>query len=435
MFFLLILKKITIIMNDLFYRFGVALAIGLLIGLERQFKKSDDSQQFLFGGIRTFPLLALTGCAAAMLGDLTNSPWGFIWPIAIAGAFLVVAYFGTVKNGVLGMTTEVAALITMIIGFLCYYGQLELAAALGIVTLMLLSLKVEMHKLSKTLTQDEIVSLAKFGLMTAIVLPILPDEPTLPPPFDVLVLRNIWWMVILVTAIGMVGYFLKKLVGNQKAIVLTGFLGGLVSSTAVTLSFSAQSKDRPDLSKLFATAIIVAWVTMFIRVIVEVAVVNPSLVAEMWIPMMAAAVVGGLYCWYLTKKDKESHESVNVDIAVEKPFSLKKSLTFGALYAAVIVIANVAQIHFGEGGIYLSAIAAGFTDVDAITLSMAEMSHESSRTVEPHVAIKAITLAAVSNTVVKASIVMTTAHKLLKKEILPGVILIILAAIGAAFFI
>lgn len=124
------------------------------------------------------------------------------------------------------------------------------------------------------LTREEIVGLAKFGLMTAIVLPILPDEPTLLAPFDVLILRNIWLMVVLVTAIGMVGYFLKKLIGNRKAIVLTGFIGGLVSSTAVTLSFSSLSNGRPTLSKAFAIAIIVSWITMFLRIIVEVAIVN-----------------------------------------------------------------------------------------------------------------------------------------------------------------
>ncbi len=420
-------------MSELFYHFGVALAIGLLIGLERELKRTDDSPHLLFGGIRTFPLLALTGCAAAMLGDLMDSSWGFILPVAVAGAFLTIAYYGTVKKGDFGMTSEVAALLTVIIGAMCFYGQLELAAALGIIILVLLSLKTELHKFSKMLTQDEIVSLAKFGLMTAIVLPILPNEPTLPAPFDVLILRNIWLMVILVTAIGMVGYFLKKLIGNRKAIVLTGLLGGLISSTAVTLSFSSLSKNRPALSKAFSIAIIVAWITMFLRIIVEVVVVNPVLVKDLWIPMTAVAVAGGLYCWFLIAKD-EKHEAIAEKVSGEKPFSLKKSLVFGGLYAAVIVIANIAQINFGDKGIYLSAIAAGFTDVDAITISMAEMSRGSG-TVMPGVAIRAIILAAVSNTLVKAAIVFSTAHKVLKLRILPGVILIVLAALISAFLV
>jgi len=261
----------------------------------------------------------------------------------------VVAYIGTVKKRDFGMTTEVAALLTVIIGIMCYYGQIELAAALGTMVLVLLSFKVKLHEFSKMLTREEIVSLAKFGLMTAIVLPILPDESTLPAPFDVLILRNIWLMVVLVTAIGMIGYFLKKLIGNRKAIVLTGFIDGLVSSTAVTLSFSSLSKGRSTLSKAFAIAIIVSWITMFLRIIVEVAIVNSSLVKDMWLPMTAAAVAGGLYCWFLYLKDGK-HEAIAENVIVEKPFSLKKSLVFGGLYAAVIVIANIAQINLGDKG-------------------------------------------------------------------------------------
>lgn len=420
-------------MSELFYHFGFALAIGLLIGLERQFKMSKDTDEFHFGGIRTFPLLALTGCLAAMLGDLMDSQWGFVLPIAIAGAFLVVAYLGTVKDKNLGLTTEVSALLTLLIGSLCYYGQLELAAALGIVVLILLTLKTELHSFSKMFTKEEIVSLAKFGLMTAIILPILPDQPTFPAPFDVLILRNIWMMVILVTAIGMVGYFLNKNLGNQKAIVLTGFLGGLISSTAVTLSYSSLSKDRPKLANVMAIAIIVAWITMFIRVIIEVAVVNPHLVEGLWIPMVVAAAAGGVYCLIIGRKNK-NHEALGEAVSLGKPFSIQKSLLFGGLYALVIIVANIAQIHFGNEGIYVSAIAAGFTDVDAITLSMAEMSRASG-SVEPHVAIRAITLAAVSNTLVKASIVFVTAHHGLKKRILPGVLFIIVAALAAAFLV
>ncbi len=420
-------------MSELFYHFGFALAIGLLIGMERQFNVDKGSEKSLFGGVRTFPLLALTGCAAAMLADLMNSPWGFIIPILIVGAFLVVAYIGTVNKGDLGLTTEVSALLTVVIGAMCYYDQLELAAALGISVLLLLTMKTRLHRFSKMLTQNEIVSLAKFGLMTAIVLPILPDKAILPAPFDVLILKNIWLMVILVTAIGITGYFLKKYIGNSKAIVLTGFVGGLISSTAVTLSYSAYSKDRPLLSRAFAIAIIVAWITMFLRVIVEVAVVNPSLVSNLWLPMAVAAFAGGLYCWIINEKVETKNE-VESKVSTEELFSLKKSLIFGGLYAAVIVISNIAQIKFGDEGIYVSAIAAGFTDVDAITLSMAEMSR-SSGTVEPHVAIRAITLAAVSNTLVKASIVLFAAHKALKKIIVPGVLFIIVAALVTAFLL
>lgn len=420
-------------MTELFYRFGVALAIGLLIGLERSFRKSDESARYQFGGVRTFPLLALTGCAAAMLADIQQTEWGLILPMATAGILLAVAYAGTVRNGGFGMTTEIAAVLTLIIGALCYHDQLVLATALGVVTFGLLSMKLEMHKLSGRLTSVEIVSVAKFGLMTAIMLPILPDTPMGGPPFDVLTLRNAWLMVVLVAAIGLVGYVLKKFLGHRKAIVLTGFLGGLVSSSAVTLTFTARSTARPDLSKAFAIAVIVAWTTMFIRVVVEVAVVNPALVAGVWKPMTAAAVVGAIYCLVLRQKEMQQ-EAGGEDVEVQSPFSLRKALTFGFLYAGVLVIARLAQMYYGNEGIYVSAVAAGFSDVDAITLSMAELSQEGG-SVEPGVAVRAITLAAVSNTLVKTGIVLVGGDASLKKAVLPGVVLIIVAAIGAAFLV
>lgn len=417
-------------MPEIFYRFGVALAIGLLIGIERQFRKSDESAQYQFGGVRTFPLIALAGCASAMLADVTGSAWGLGIPVLIIGALLAIAYAGTVRGGAYGMTTEVAAVITLIIGALCYHDHITLATALGVATFALLSMKVTLHEMSGKLTSLEIVSLAKFGLMTAIMLPILPDTPLGGPPFDTLTLKNVWLMVVLVAAIGFVGYFLKKILGDGKAIVLTGFLGGLVSSTAVTLTFTARSLVRPELSRAFAIAVIVAWTTMFIRVVVEVAVVNPPLVAQVWIPMMAAAAAGGIYCLFLRRKSVQL-DAAGEDVEVEAPFSLKKSLTFGALYAGVLVFASAAQMYFGDEGIYVSAIAAGFSDVDAITLSMAELSKAGS--VDDTVAVKAITLAAVSNTLVKAGIIMVSGDRSLKKYVLPGVVLMVGAAVGAAF--
>lgn len=417
-------------LTDLFYRFGAALLIGLLIGIERQYRKSDESQEYQFGGVRTFALLALVGCGGAMLADLQGSPWGLVIPVAVAGGLLLIAYQGTVRNGAYGMTSEVAALLTVVIGALCYYDHVVLATALGVLTFTLLSMKFRLHQITAGLTEPEIVSLTKFGLMTAILLPILPDEPLGPPPFDVVTLRNVWLMVVLVSAIGLVGYVLKRLLGGKKAILLTGFLGGLVSSTAVTLTFAARSTERPALSRAFATAIIIAWTTMFIRVIVEVAVVNPTLVSRLWIPMAAAAAAGVIYCLLLRKKQVQD-EAGGEDVDVESPFSLKKALSFGLLYAGVLVVARVAQMYFGDEGIYVSAIAAGFSDVDAITLSMAELSKEGG-TVEPGVAVRAITLAAVSNTLVKTGIVFVSGDKALRKAVLPGVVLIVVAALGSA---
>lgn len=419
-------------MGDLFYRFGTALAIGLLIGLEREFRHTQDSKEGLFAGIRTFPMFAITGCAAAMLAELLGSPWGLLVPLIIVGGLVTAAYVVSARDGFVGMTTEITAVLMVIVGALCFYDQVLLAVAMGVAVLLLLSAKMELHRFSQMLTREEFLAIARFGIITAVVLPLLPDDSIAPAPFDVLTPRNVWLMVVLVAGLSFVGYGLKKFVGHRKAIALTGLLGGLVSSTAVTLTFTQRSSERSDLSVAFAIAILIAWITMFIRVVVEVAIVNRNLVAQLWIPMTAAAAAGTVYCLLLRRKQVVTDASE--DVEVKNPFSLSKAVTFGALYAVVLVIARVAQMYFGDKGIYFSAIAAGFTDVDAITLSMAELSQEGG-TVDAAVAVRAITLAAVSNTLVKAGMVFAIGHKLLKQAVLPGFLLIVVAALAAAFLL
>ena len=417
--------------GDLFFRFGAALALGLLIGLEREFKHVRENESTKFAGVRTFALIALIGCAAAMLGDEMGTPWVFVFGFVGVTGIVIAAYITTAKQGSFGITTESACLLTALIGALCFYDQLGLAVALTVATMLLLSAKVELQRFTRTLTQEDIVAVVQFGIVTAIVLPILPDEPIGAAPFDVLTPRKVWLMVVLVSGLGFIGYGLNKFMAGNKAIALTGFLGGLVSSTAVTLTFSQRSREVSILCNAFAVAIVIAWVTMFVRVIVEVLVVNQPLAGDVWIPMTAAAVAGGLYCYFLYRKGS-SNDGASEDVEMGNPFSLGKAVTFGAVYALVLVVARAAQMYFGDQGIYVSAIATGLADVDAITLSMAELSQPGG-SVSLDVATRAITLAAVSNTVVKAGIVFATGHALLKRAVWPGFLLISAAGLAAAF--
>lgn len=417
-------------MGDLFYRFGIALAIGLLIGMEREFAHSGKKDDGSFAGMRTFPLFALIGCAGAMIGDLIGSPWGFVAPLVIIGGLIAIAYAQSSRQGYMGLTTEATAVLTVMVGALVYHDQRELAAALAVTMMFLLSFKIQIQDFVKGLTRDDIIAVVKLGIITAVVLPLLPDQGIGPAPFDVVNPHNVWLMVILVSGLGFIGYALMKIVGPGKGITLTGFLGGLVSSTAVTLAFSQKSNEPGAMPGGFAVAIVVAWVTMFVRVVVEVAVVNQALVATVWIPMIAAAVAGIIYCVVASKREEKSESSGSVDTA--NPFSLKKSLTFGALYAVILVVARVAEMYLGTGGIYASAVVAGFTDVDAITLSMAELSQENG-SIDTAVATRAITLAAMSNTLVKAGMVFTTGSALLKKAIWPAVVMILVAGLAGAF--
>ena len=413
---------------DLFYRFIVALGIGFIVGLERERKRAKRGD--LFAGVRTFAILGLTGCTAALLSDIGGTPWPLITVLLVVGALLVAAYMRPTDKMAVGLTTEIAALLTVLMGALCYWGELTIATALGVLTTLLLSLKLELHTFATRITQEDVYATLKFAVISLIILPILPRQAFGPPPFDVLNLYNVWLMVVLISGISFLGYVLMKVVDPARGIGLTGLLGGLASSTAVTLTFSSRSHIAPTMGGPFALAVILSWGVMFARVVVMVGAVNRALLAELWLPMGAGAVVtlgyaALLYFW--------RGRTTGDDVTVVNPFELGPAIKIGLLYAVILVVARAAEIYLGDTGIYLSAMVSGVADVNAITLSMAQLSQPVG-TLSPQVAAQAIVLAVVSNTVVKGLIVAATAAVVLKKALLPSVPLIAAAAVAAAWF-
>jgi uncharacterized membrane protein (DUF4010 family) len=414
----------------LFYRFGAALAIGFLIGLQREYAHGGPGRQ-IFAGERTLALMGLVGCTAAMAADVLASPWPFVGIILLIGALIVVVYFVSAWRGQVGLTTEVAALVTVLAGALCYWDYLALAAAIAVATTVLLSLKLETDVFVQRITREDVAATLKFAVITAIVLPVLPNQTFGPPPLDVLNPYEIWLMIVFISGISFLGYLLIKGVGARQGIGLTGLLGGLVSSTAVTLSFAERSQRETELAKPFALAITVAWTMMFPRVIVEVAALNAALLRVLWLPMAAAALVGLAYCVYLYLSQR-THEKG--DVVVSNPFELGPAVKFGLLYAAILLIAKAAQTYLGDTGVYLSSIVAGLADVDAITLSMAELSRVAGG-VDLITAGRAIVLAAMSNTVFKGGIVLTSGSPALRRALWPGLALMLVTGVGVALLI
>jgi uncharacterized membrane protein (DUF4010 family) len=240
---------------------------------------------------------------------------------------------------------------------------------------------------------------------------------------------NIWLMIVFISGISFFGYFLMKFVGPGRGVGLTGLLGGLVSSTAVTLSFSQRSHQAQQLSRALALGIMTAWAVMFLRIMIIVAVLNVSLLPYLWVPMTAALAVSVGYCAYLfVNRKAQAHEGQQ---SFKNPFNLVPAMTFGLLYAVILLIAHAAQIFFGDAGVYASGILSGLVDVDAITVSMSELSL-SQTGLEPSTASRAIVLAAASNTLVKGCIVLFTAASALRKIVLPGMVLILATAVGVA---
>ena len=418
--------------HTLFYRFGVALFIGVLVGLQREADsdRAAGRPSKIFAGVRTFALLGLAGCTAAFVAEQLGLPWAFIGIILPLGALITAAYIVTSLRGSVGMTTEVAAIIVVLAGALSFWDQIALAVALGVITTALLSLKLELHGFAARIKREDIVATLKFAIITAIILPVLPNQSFGPPPFDVLNPYKIWLMVVLISGISFLGYVLIKLVGSRQGIGLTGFLGGLVSSTAVTLSFSQRSQKEDHLAKPFALAIIIAWTVMFVRVLVEVTITNLALLWVVWLPITVAGVAGLGYGAYLYFAPRAGETG---DVSVSNPFELGPAITFGLLYGVILLAARAAQLYFGDTGVYLSSILSGLADVDAITLSMAELSN--SGNLELSTAARAIVLATMSNTVVKGGIVLSGGSAALRRALLPGFLLILATGTALAFVI
>jgi uncharacterized membrane protein (DUF4010 family) len=416
--------------TDLFIRFGAAVAIGFMIGLQREYAHGAEGREIV-AGERTFALLSLSGFLGAMLAVELDSPVIFFGVIIVLGAFALVGHIiNSSRRERVGITTEVAVLVAILIGALCYIGQLTLAIAIGITVTVLLSLKVETDRLVRALTRDDIIAALQLAVISAVILPILPNQSIWPEPFDVLNPFKIWLMVVFISGISFLGYVLIKFVGPRQGIGLTGLLGGLVSSTAVTLSFSERSKSETQLAKPFALAITVAWTVMFSRILVEVGVLNIPLLGIVWVPMVSAGAVGLVYATYLYISQ---HGDDSSDIEFSNPFDLGAAVKFGLLYGLVLLVSRTAQINFGETGIFISSIISGLADVDAITLSMSELSLSGG--LELTTAARAIVLAAMSNTIVKGGIVMVSGGAALRKALLPGFLLILATGVGVAFLV
>lgn len=414
---------------DLLVRFAVALAVGLLIGLQREFALGDPRRELALG-VRTFTLLSAAGFTSVMLTDLLGSPAVFAVVLSVLGLLVVAGYFRDVSAGKPGLTTRVAAVLTVVLGALAVHGRLTLVAAIGVAAMALLSFKGEMHRFARHLTRDDLFAALKFAVVSAVILPVLPDRDIGPFPFDALNPYRIWLFVVLVSGIGFVGYALVKWKGSKKGIVLTGLIGGLASSTAVTVGFAKRSQSVPKLARLLAAAVLLAWIVMFLRVGAVLAVINPAVLSETWSCLAAPAAAGLLACAFLWRSIRNDRSRQRVSLS--NPFELGTSLKYGALFAAVLLFSRAAQSQFGNTGVYASSFLSGLLDVDAVVLSTAQM-QQGSAGLNTHAASVAIALAAVANTLFKAAICWITGWPGFRKAVLPGFLAMTVACLAGAF--
>jgi len=297
-----------------------------------------------------------------------------------------------------------------------------LVAGCAATTLALLALKQPMHQFVGRISLDDIYATTKFLILGLIVLPVLPNQTL--GPLNVLNPFKIGMMILLVAGISFTGYLASRLVGQDRGLIVTGFLGGLASSTAVTLTYAGKAKKEQRLAPLCAVAIVIACSTMFARIVAVVAVVDRSLLSTLaWSlgTMAAVGLLASVILYFRTighpDEPADSVSKAQQDgVTLRNPFELKQAVTFGLLYGGVLFVAKAAQTYFGSSGIYASSFLAGLTDVDAITLSVTDL-HKSG--LATPVAATAITLAAVTNTIVKSTMAVTIGGRALGKSVAP----------------
>ena len=411
---------------DLYIRFGIALAIGTLIGLEREHASTPEVP--IFAGVRTFALIALVGATAGLVATAAATPWVFVGAMAAMGLLLAIAYFALATRNDIGLTTEVTALLTFLLGALCYWGYGGIASTVGVVTVVLLSLKGEMHRFARRITREDIYATLKFAVISAVVLPLLPDRSFGPAPFDVFNPYRIWIMVVLISGISFLGYILMQVLPGRNGIGLTGLLGGLASSTAVTVSFAGRSKERPELSKPLAFGMVLAWTVMFLRMPLEISVVDPALVPLIWQPTLAAGGIAVLYAiWFYRRREHQTDS----DVVLSNPFKLTPALQFALAYVVILFFSRAASLYLGNSGVLLTAVVAGSVDVTAVVLTVAELHRLGD--ISGSTAAQALVIGGIANTVAKAAIAIALGDPHLWKSALP-VVPLMLAAAGAVLW-
>jgi uncharacterized membrane protein (DUF4010 family) len=347
-----------------FLELAIALGLGLLIGLQKERAESP------LAGLRTFALVALLGGVAAILGPLTT-PWVVVFGLTAVVALTVTGNVVLLRSGRSdpGQTTEVAVVLTYLIGALTVAGPVEVAMVCGAVTAILLHLRDELHTWVERLTDRDVRAIMQFVVVSLIVLPVLPSETY--GPYDVINPRQVWWMVVLIVGLNLAGYAAYRLLGERAGTILAGVLGGVVSSTATTVGYARHTKVQSGRDHV---AVVVVWVAsgvVFIRLLIEIAAVAPSLLSAAGPPMvlmLAAFAVVAAVAW------RSGARSPNeMPIEPSNPTELKSAILFGVIYAVVLLLVAAAQDWAGGAGLYLAASVSGLTDVDALTLSTSRL--------------------------------------------------------------
>ncbi len=379
---------------ELIQRFAVTLAIGLLIGMERGWDDQETRETPRIAGVRTFALIALLGALWQLLGSQLGALILAAGFLGFAALHVSASWLETRGTGHYGITTEVAGFITFTLGATTMHGYVLLSAATAVIVTIILSAKPILHRWLDRLERRELYAILKLLLISVVLLPALPDRGF--GPWQAINPYEVWWTVVLICALSFVGYFAQKFAGARRGVIFTSLLGGLVSSTATTLSFSRQARAEPALAGLYAVGVIIACTVMFPRILIIVGLIQPQLLRALAWPLGIMAVIAcasALWQWHALRTSKDIEAPT-----LQNPFDFKMALQFAALLTLIMILAQALRHWLGQLGVYLLAAVAGLSDVDAIAVSLSRMAPEELALVA---AAGAITAAALVNTVVK----------------------------------
>ena len=409
---------------NIFYKLAAALGIGFIIGMQRENSYSRNNSRHP-AGLCSFSIVSLCGALSCFLGELMGSIVPFVTGLIVVGLLLVASHVAyglsnRENGGPAGVTTSAALIMIYFLGALCWFNRLLEACILMIVLLWLLAVKRQLHEFAKKLSSEDIMATVKFAVISLLILPFLPNHAYGPAGLEVLNPHTIWLFVVFISGIGFVGYVLIKVVGPGKGIWLTGLLGGLASSTALTLNLAGRSCDNEQYAADFTLGIVLSWSVMYVRLYLICVFLMPALALPLLAPLIVPVVPGLAYAGYLKIRESKDHRQKTTDF--NNPFKLLPAVKFGLVFTIVMFLANAARVYLGSGALIACSFLGGAAEMDAVAFSLIDMCRKAA--LENHSLILALLFASLANTIAKGGIVYFLGAKAMRRPIIPAVVLI-----------
>lgn len=402
----------------------VALGIGLIVGMQREFESVSGKEHF--AGMRGFAIMSILGCVITFLAEELNINIILVVAPAIF-LFISVFHYSKIQKENFGIVTELSLALVFFLGVLSGLHYIREAVAVAVIASALLTLKSKFRETLSRITQDELFAFIKFIILSFLILPILPDKNY--GPGAIINPQSIGFIIVVVSSLSFIGYFIIKFFGAEKGILFTAFFGGTFSSTAVTWVFSVRSEENESFSIQYAIGIIIACAVMLTRVLVVAALFNTAVFTWLLIPCGLMVLSSSAFAYFLKRKCKLPATSEPIQLG--NPLDISNALLFGIQYVVITLFVYFAKIYLGTKGLLITGFISGLADVDAINISMSKLSLTQ---IDPSMAAIVILLAIVSNTIFKMGQAYLKGSKMLRKQVMiglaPSIIIALLSIAG-----